>query len=157
MQASNTLSLRFLCIGVEPNFIAYLLTTAKPLNLSLDTCKTALDAEAKISSSAYDVYVIDLSLSKPVVLKLVQDIRKKGGNVSSPSFRKLVMTAISMRSKKSKRLTSSSKSPSIRSKSTFCLQSSITAVPPRSLSRLQIACRASKTTTKKRSLTKLKP
>lgn len=70
-------SIHFLCVGIEPNFIAHLLSTDR-LDISLDICKTMQDAHQKTLSTSYQVYLIDFSLSG-MAFDLVQEIRKKEG------------------------------------------------------------------------------
>lgn len=71
-------SLHFLCVGIEPAFISHLLTI-EDLDLSLDICKTLVDAHQKIVSTSYQVYLIDFSLSG-VAMDLIEDIKKKEGS-----------------------------------------------------------------------------
>lgn len=71
----NKESIHFLCVGVDPNFISYLLTSTKQINVSLDTCRTIQDAREKIASYDYDVYILDLSLTELPVLAFVEEIR----------------------------------------------------------------------------------
>ena len=78
MNKNNPSSLpHFICIGVAPAFIAYILTKSEAVNPFLDICWNVQAAREKISSFLYDVYIIDLSLSEPSVFGLIQEIRKK--------------------------------------------------------------------------------
>lgn len=75
---SNRLSLHFLCVGVDPNFLAYLLTSADKMHVSLDSCRTYQEALEKIKNFAYDVYIIDFTSSEVEGLVLLQTIRERG-------------------------------------------------------------------------------
>ncbi len=83
MKENRKLALKFLCIGVESSFLAYLLTASESLNLSLDSCRTVEEGLKKISSFTYDVYVIDLSVSQEAVSKLIEAIRKNNEKKST--------------------------------------------------------------------------
>ena len=76
-KVSHTSSPHIICVGVDPTFVAYILTKTKTLNPYLDICGNLQAAREKISSNAYDVYIIDLGLSAPLVLDLIHEIRQK--------------------------------------------------------------------------------
>ena len=69
--------INFLCVGVEPSLISFLLTNDQ-IDISLDICKTMLDANRKMEHSSYHVYLIDFSLSG-IAVEFVQNIRSKQG------------------------------------------------------------------------------
>lgn len=79
MQTSNPepFSLRLLCVGVDPNFIAYFFSAAELLSLSLDNCITIQEALHRISSISHDAYIINSSFSEDSIKSFVQEIRKK--------------------------------------------------------------------------------
>lgn len=78
MNAQNvTTSLHLLCIGVDPAFIGYILTKPEAANFSLDACRSLQDARQKITSTPYDVYIIDFSLLDASAFALIQEIRKQ--------------------------------------------------------------------------------
>lgn len=75
---SNVLALHFLCVGVDSNFLAYLLTSAQSIQVTLDSCRSSQEAKERTKNYFYDVYIIDFSHSEIEALKLIEEIRDKG-------------------------------------------------------------------------------
>jgi len=71
-------TLQILCIDIEPSSVAYILTKPEAENFALDTCRSLLDAQKKIASTSYDVYIIDMSLLEASAFTFLHEIRKKG-------------------------------------------------------------------------------
>lgn len=76
----STSPVSFLCIGIDPNFIAYIFSATAKVNASLDSCRTLQEAKRKLSASSYDVYFIDVAIaSEKIIVELLQEIRQKEG------------------------------------------------------------------------------
>ncbi|WP_068470046.1 response regulator [Candidatus Protochlamydia phocaeensis] len=80
-KSDSIVSLRFLCISIDSNFLAYLLNASDSINLSFDSCQSIEDAFKKIASNIYDVYLIDLSVSQEVITNLINAIRENNKNL----------------------------------------------------------------------------
>src|ERR1700722_17063874 len=70
----------FLCVDDDSEFQAYILTTAEPYHLKIDTCTTLESARNKIKTIKYDAFIVDLNLSDGSGFDLIQEIREIFGS-----------------------------------------------------------------------------